>query len=149
MAAATSPYDRLSQEEVALAGEGARVLAQFTRGRPRALQISVARNAPPIELPPGVVRLLQAMLADIASGRPVQRPPLDAELTTQQAADHLNVSRPYLVRLLERKEMPFRLVGTHRRIRSEDVVRYKQDIERERRKVLERLAAAKARKMRY
>jgi excisionase family DNA binding protein len=59
-----------------------------------------------------------------------------AEFTTQQAADFLNVSRPFLVGLLEQKKLPFRLVGTHRRIRFEDVLRFKENIDAERRKVL-------------
>jgi excisionase family DNA binding protein len=51
------------------------------------------------------------------------------------------VSRPFLVQLLEQKKLPFRLVGTHRRIRFEDVLRYKENIDAERRKVLDQLAA--------
>lgn len=94
-----------------------------------------------IELPAGAVKPLQAILEDMASGRAVTIVPQDAELTTQQAADSLNVSRPFLVQLLEQKKLPFRLVGTHRRIRFEDVLRYKENIDAERRKVLDQLAA--------
>jgi excisionase family DNA binding protein len=94
-----------------------------------------------IELPAGAVKLLQAILEDMASGRAVTIVPQNAELTTQQAADFLNVSRPFLVQLLERKKLPFRLVGTHRRIRFEDVVRFKENIDVERRKVLDQLTA--------
>lgn len=65
--------------------------------------------------------------------------PLDAELTTVQAAEVLNVSRPYLLKLLDQKAIPHRKVGTHRRIRMEDVMNYKNAIDREREKVLEQL----------
>jgi len=58
--------------------------------------------------------------------------PQNAELTAQQAADFLNVTRPFLIQLLEGKKLPFRLVGTHRGMRFEDVVRYKEDIDRKR-----------------
>ena len=74
--------------------------------------------------PAGAVKLLQAILEDMALGRAVTVVPQNAELTTQQAAEALNVSRPFLVQLLEQKKLPFRLVGTHRRVRFEDVLRF-------------------------
>ncbi len=75
----------------------------------------------------------------MAAGKGVALVPLDAELTTVQAAEVLNVSRPYLLKLLDQKAIPHRKVGTHRRIRMEDVMNYKNAIDREREKVLEQL----------
>lgn len=75
----------------------------------------------------------------MAAGKEVALVQLDAELTTAQAAEVLNVSRSYLLKLLEQKAIPHRKVGTHRRIRMEDVMNYKNVIDREREKVLERL----------
>ena len=92
-------------------------------------------------LPAGAVQLLMAILEDMAAGRAVTLVPQNAELTTQEAADFLNVSRPFLVQLLEQKKLPFRLVGTHRRVRFEDVLRYKEDIDSKRRKALDELTA--------
>lgn len=75
-------------------------------------------------LPRPVAEMFASILAALANGQGVQIMPVDAELTTQQAADMLNVSRPYLIGLLESGEIPFRLVGRHRRIRFADLRQY-------------------------
>jgi excisionase family DNA binding protein len=131
-----------SKEDVELArASGQRLAVLARRGRPLTLRVRDAGHEETIELPAGAVKLLQAILEDMASGRAVMIVPQNAELTTQQAADFLNVSRPFLVQLLEQKKLPFRLVGTHRRIRFEDVLRFKENIDAERREVLDKLAA--------
>jgi excisionase family DNA binding protein len=131
-----------SREDAELARASGQRLAPLAR-RDRALTLRVrdAGEETTIELPAGAVKLLLAILEDMASGRAVTIVPQNAELTTQQAADFLNVSRPFLVDLLERKKLPFRLVGTHRRIRFEDVLNFKENIDAERRIVLDQLAA--------
>jgi len=76
--------------------------------------------------------------------------PENAELTTVQAAEILNVSRPFLIKLLEENAIPHRKVGKHRRIRMEDVMTYKARIEREREAVLDQLVSeAQAQDMGY
>src|SRR5215472_18938465 len=131
-----------SKEDVELArASGQRLAPLARRGRPLTLRVRDAGKEQTIELPAGAVKLLQAILEDMASGRAVTIVPQNAELTTQQAADFLNVSRPFVVQLLEQKKLPFRLVGTHRRVRFEDVLRYKEDIDSKRRKVLDELTA--------
>ncbi len=94
-----------------------------------------------IPIPESAVELLQRILIEIAKGNPVSIVPGSAELTTQQAADMLNVSRPYLIDLLEKNAIPHRKVGTHRRIRFVDLKSYKDHIDSERLKVLEELTA--------
>src|SRR5262245_40625680 len=131
-----------SKEDAELARSSGRRLASLARrGRPLTLRIRDAGEEKTIKLPAGAVKLLQAILEDMASGRAVTILPQNAELTTQQAADFLNVSRPFFVQLLEQKKLPFRLVGKHRRVRFEDVLRFKENIDAERRKVLDQLAA--------
>ena len=94
-----------------------------------------------MRVPMTAMRLLTEALRQIAMGKAAVVLPLDAEISTQQAADILNVSRPYLVNLLEENEIPFRRVGARRRVRLLDVLNYKRRIDEERMKVLDELAA--------
>ena len=142
MAAATLMSVPSSKKDIERARASGRRLARLARrGYPLTLRVRAAGGEETLELPAGAVKLLQAILEDMASGQAVMIVPQNAELTTQQAADFLNVSRPFLVGLLEQKKLPFRLVGTHRRVRFEDVLRFKENIDTQRRKVLDRLAA--------
>ncbi|MCA3277274.1 MAG: excisionase family DNA-binding protein [Roseomonas sp.] len=138
LAAATIPP---SKDEVAMARTSGQRLALLARsGRSVTMRVRDAGDEETIELPAGAVKLLVEILEDMASGRAVTIVPQNAELTTQQAADFLNVSRPFLVQLLEEQKLPYRKVGTHRRVRFEDVFLYKEKIDSERRKVLDALA---------
>ena len=130
-----------SRDEVELARSSGERLAPLARlDRPLTMRVRGAEEET-IELPAGAVKLLVEILEDMASGRAVAIVPQNAELTTQQAADFLNVSRPFLIRLLNEKKIPFRMVGTHRRVRLEDVLKYKEGVDAERRKVLDQLAS--------
>ncbi len=92
-------------------------------------------------IPAAAVLLLKRILAEMAEGNAITLIPVHAELTTQQAADLLKVSRPFLIERLEKGDIPFHLVGTHRRIRFADVMRYRQRNDRKRLEALEKLSA--------
>ena len=94
-----------------------------------------------VSIPTSALRLLLDVLTEIGQGNAVSIIPIHAELTTQEAADVLNVSRPFLVQLLEKGDIPFHKIGTHRRVRYQDVIAYKERIDAERRKALDELAA--------
>ena len=91
---------------------------------------------------PRATAVMFAQILDLlAQGRGVQIFPKEVELSTQQAADMLNVSRPYLVGLLDEKVIPYRMVGSHRRVRVADLLTYKQKDDAERQGVADDLAA--------
>ena len=93
-----------------------------------------------LRIPTTALQLLFAALSEMARGNAVSLLPLHAELTTQQAAAILNVSRPYFVGLLEKGEMPFRLVGNQRRVRLQDIMTYKARTDIDRRAAVDELA---------
>lgn len=92
-------------------------------------------------MPRIAVDLLAQVLAKLAAGQGVTLVPAHAELTTQQAADLLNVSRPYLIKLLEENKIEYRTVGTHRRITAASLMDYKARDDAQRRKAADELAA--------
>ena len=88
----------------------------------------------------GAVRLLGMILTEIARGNSVAAVPVQAELTSQQAADLLNVSRPYLIKLLDQGKIPHHKSGSHRRVALKDVLDYKRNTDQRREAVLAELA---------
>jgi len=132
-----------SKEEAELARESSRLLAAFV-GQKRAPRLKVIVGKEEITVPAAALRLLVDILAQMAEGNAVTIMPIHAELTTQQAADFLNVSRPYLVGLLERNEIPFRKVGAHRRVLFRDLAAYRDKNIASRRMALDELSARSA-----
>ena len=127
-----------SVEDVRLAKASSRRLAPFLN---RNLKVRIAETQEQVELPAVAVRLLVDLLSAMAEGNAVTLIPIHAELTTQQAADLLNVSRPFLIRQLEEGVIPYRKVGTHRRVLFSDLMEYKHKIDSERDEALDELAA--------
>jgi len=131
-----------TERESIIARTSKQLLSRYAReDQPLTLRVIDADHDEPLELPAGAVTLLLDILGAMASGQGVTLIPEDAELTSVQAADILHVSRPFLIKLLEAGQIPYRKVGKHRRIRMEDVMNYKQAIDQEREAVLDRLVA--------
>lgn len=94
-----------------------------------------------IELPASVLRLLLDILAQMANSNAVQLTPIQAELTTQQAADLLDVSHPYLLTLVATGELPAYTVGGEQRISTADLLTYQRELDAKRLQVLNEMTA--------
>jgi len=131
-----------AKHEVKAAQEGRHRLASYlaTRSPIQRIQIFDDENrAHGVELPTAALQLLVNILDEFASGNAVEVVPIHSELTTQEAAALLNVSRPYLIKLLEEGKLPFHRVGTHRRIYYGDLMAYKEKSFQESQEALDRL----------
>jgi excisionase family DNA binding protein len=131
------PTNLPSEEETALALQASRA---FAAKQPTELKVRLD-DGQKLTLPKSATRLIAHLLTEMAQGNAVTIIPINANLTTQEAADYLNVSRPYLVSLLEKGKIPYDKVGTHRRIRFQDLVAFKTSSEKRRREVMEELAS--------
>lgn len=135
-------YSAPTAQDASLARISGQSLSRFARRKkPLSLQVKEAGQEQPIELPAGAVAILMEVLEAMAAGRGVTVIPENAELTTVEAAGILNVSRPFLIKLLDEKVIPHRLVGKHRRIMIDDLMAYKERIDAARENVLAQLTA--------
>lgn len=94
-----------------------------------------------VVIPRPAFALLRDILAEMSKGNAVTLIPTDADLSTQQAADILNVSRPFLIGQLEKGAIPYRMVGTHRRVKFKDLAAHKRTLARNRFAALDKLSA--------
>ena len=131
-----------SEAEAILAKETSRVLsARVQTADPLQLRMLDDPTGGTVKLPATAVRMLIHILEEMARGNAVTLIPVHAELTTQEAADMLNISRPSLIQLLDEGKIEYRRVGTHRRVRFEALMAHKRRADAERRAVLAELAA--------
>jgi excisionase family DNA binding protein len=134
-------YMNIAADRIDLSDHDAELLAQASRLMSEALDRSGARRIALVEekadgsdfarleVPPATLRLLSQILALMARQQTFVLYPESSELTTKQAAEVLGVSRPFLIRVLEAGEIPYRKVGRHRRVLMKDVLAYKQKMQ--------------------
>lgn len=126
---------------MAQAKEAGRQLARLLPDDQHPLRLVTENNRHEIiSIPPGAVRLFLDVLTQLGQGRGVTILPKKAELTTQEAADYLNVSRPYVVKLINSGALPARVVGTRRRIAFQDLIRFDEADRKRRRAALNEIA---------
>jgi excisionase family DNA binding protein len=132
-----------SEQDAVLAETARRTLEKNEAAdKPLHLQFSAAgHELMTLDLPPVVTRLLLDILKETAAGNAVTLLPVEAEVTTQQAAILLNVSRPFLVGMIDNGVLPARMVGNQRRIPLKDVLAHKADHFAKRSKALDQLVA--------
>lgn len=131
------------EKEVEAAVQGQRELASLlsTKFETQRIDIFDKEDKPhTLVLPTSALRLLVDILGELAIGNAVKVVPIHAELTSQEAADLLNVSRPHLVKMLEEGAIPFTKTGRHRRIRFSDLMAFKQHRDEESQEAMEALA---------
>lgn len=132
-----------SELDTQLAQESSRILASHVQLHNSTQKIKLLEDdgsEQVVEVSASAFHLLVDILTQIAQGNAITLIPIHAELTTQEASEMLNVSRPYLIKLLESGEIPFHKVGRHRRIRFKDLMSYKEQIDNARMKALDELA---------
>jgi excisionase family DNA binding protein len=100
----------------------------------------VGSDGEQISLPPSLFQLLKRVVSHLSRGQAVTIIPINKEVTTQEAADILNVSRPYLIKMLEEEKIPYVTVGAHRRIPLPTLLEYKERRDEEREQGLAELA---------
>ena len=124
-----------------LANEALRALNQILDepDSPEEVDVTIHGHTRVVRLPRGLGEVLRQILASAAAGRPVAVMPAHAELTTQQAADMLNVSRPYLIKLVDDGLIEYRKVGTHRRVQASSVRDYQRQMELDSKKAADEL----------
>lgn len=141
---ASNPLDSVLSESEAEMAKAAQRCIMAALDHSRAHKIALVdrkrKDAPVLELPPKVLRLMADLLSAMGQRQPVALIPQKHELTTQEAAAFLNVSRPFVVKQLDEGRIPHRKVGRHRRIEFADLVAYQRSMKHETDAALQELA---------
>ena len=131
-----------SDQKIALLS--AKILAdsedQATKNKDEVIKLRLQGFDEVVIIPLKALQLLNSIISNMAQGKSIALMPTDAEVSTQQAAEILNVSRPHVIKLLEKGEIPHKKVGSHRRILLQDILNYESTFKSDRRKKLDYLA---------
>ena len=111
-----------------------------SKKKAKVIKLRIEESDEIVTIPLKALKLLNSILTNMAQGKSTALMPTDAEITTQQAAEILNVSRPHVIKLLEKGDIPFKKVGSHRRILLQDILEYESKFKIERRKKLNQIA---------
>ena len=130
----------ISEEERNIASNADKFLKKVLGELSSNINIKIQESNEQVTIPKKAFELLLHILHEMSEGKGMLLLPSDAELSTQQTADLLHVSRPFVVKLVEKGEIPFRKVGTHRRIKLQDAMTYKKQMEIKASKALDNLA---------
>ena len=144
VAAAVREIELPDETATEQAAQAVHDLSKFLRAHPTpTARVQLCAEDPAEEtkvvIPAVAFRFFVDVLAELANGNAVTMAPVHSELTTQQAADILNVSRPYFVKLLDEKQLPYRRVGNRRKVLLTDLLDYKRRDDRHRQEILDEL----------
>lgn len=113
---------------------------QANKKKSNVVKLKIQGSDEIVTIPLKALKLLKSILSNMAEGKSIALLPTDAEISTQQAAEILNVSRPHVIKLLEKGEIPYKKVGSHRRILLQDILEFEAKHKKKRTKQLNRLA---------
>lgn len=132
----------MSPQEIEMARAAQRcIMKALDHSRAAAITLTTTDGShPTVELPPAALKLIGQLLGAISEGRPITLMPAKQEFSTVEAANFLNVSRPFVIKEIEEGRLPHRKVGTHRRVAFEDLVNYARKMRKRQELALERMA---------
>jgi excisionase family DNA binding protein len=132
----------LSARDVEMARSAQRrIMKALSRSRTAAITLTTADGEhPSIELPPAALKLIGQLLGAMSEGRPITLKPSKQEFSTVEAADFLNVSRPFVIKEIDEGRLPHRKVGTHRRVAVEDLLDYAREMRKRQEHALDKMA---------
>lgn len=136
----SSPLLSQKDQEMARAAQRC-IVAALDHSRAASITVTTDTGEhPTVELPPAALKLIGRLLGAMSQGRPITLVPTEQELTTVEAANFLNVSRPFVIKEMEAGRLAYRKVGSHRRIAFEDLLEYAQQMRARQANALERMA---------